>query len=60
MIKKYGCPECKGRFKTIRDVNQHISKTGCNNKTKVSIGDYFSINQIQEIVLSSVKYLVTK
>ena len=54
--KHYKCPECPKRFKSIKDVNQHISKTGCNESKKVTIKDYFSDIQIMELENSSYKY----
>ena len=57
MQKKYPCPDCKSKFSSIKNVNHHIRKTGCNHFIKVTIQDYFSTTQIQEIVSSSVKYL---
>ena len=57
LIIKYLCPDCKHKFSSMKNVNQHIRKTGCNHFIKVNLNDYFSKPQIQEIVSSSVKYL---
>ena len=57
MQKKYPCPDCKCKFSSIKNVNQHIRKTGCNHFSKVTIQDFFSNKQILEIVSASVKYL---
>jgi len=53
-------PNCKMRFAKIQDVNQHIKKTGCNENQKVTVADYFSIPQMQELISSSIKYLSSK
>ena len=54
------CFDCKKKFTTIQNVNQHITKTGCNEKRKVTIEDYFSDQQINELENSSYKYFRRK
>lgn len=31
------CPDCKKRFESIRDLNDHIEKTGCHQRRKLKI-----------------------
>lgn len=55
-VKYYKCLTCLNKFGSIKDVNQHIAKTGCNETKKVTIKDYFSDVQIRELENASYKY----
>ena len=35
-MKVLGCPTCRRKFSTLKKMNQHIGKTGCNEGNKIS------------------------
>ena len=53
---KFKCKTCKKWFKTIRDVNRHIARAGCNEKNKVKPTDYFTENQLRDLYKYNIVY----
>ncbi|MEM3160165.1 MAG: hypothetical protein QXJ74_05225 [Nitrososphaera sp.] len=41
-LKIIACPDCRARFKSMADLNKHISRTGCNEGRHLSLVFDFS------------------
>jgi hypothetical protein len=44
------CPDCPKKYNNLKDLNQHIKKSGCNNSEKIQLADFFEVLGIDKII----------
>lgn len=52
-IKILACPDCKRKFERLRDLNDHIQKTGHNESKKITRTVLFIAMGLQKILFLS-------